>query len=111
MNLTALGSLTASNRNDPLGQADILDPQLHQLRGPHAGLQQGLQHETRAAVLGIGVIEKAQFFFDREPVHATATRGRGVQSGAFAGDFEHGFALRIVDALADEDGGNGGGGA
>jgi len=39
-------------------EAHILDSQLHQLGGTHAGLEQRLQHQAGAAVLCVGMIEK-----------------------------------------------------
>ena len=56
-------------------------------------------------------IEEPQFLLDRQPVDAAAAFGRCAQPGALPGGSEHGLALGVVHALADEDGGDGGGGA
>jgi len=80
--LTTLEPLAMPDRDDTLGKADILDSELHQLGCPHSGLEQRLKHQTRASVLGVGMIEKAKLFFDREAIHAIASLGRRAQSGA-----------------------------
>ena len=85
--LAALGAFAAANRHDALAETNILDTQLHQLRGPYAGLEQRLQHDAGAPFSG------------------------RAQAGTLACRFEHRLALRIVDALADQDAGDRGGGA
>jgi len=104
--LAALATLAVLDRDHALGEADVLDPELHQLGRAGAGLEQGLQHQPGLAALGVSLIEKAQLFLDREAVHAAAAFGRGMQAGPLPGGFEHRLALGVVHALADEDGGN-----
>ena len=109
--LPALSALALADGDHALDEADILDTKLHQLGSPGAGLQQRLQHQSGAAVLGVGLVEEAKFFLDGQPIDAAAMfRGRP-QPGALPGGFEDGLALRVVDALTHEDGGDGGGGA
>ena len=108
--LAALAALALLDRDHALGEADVLDPELHQLGRAGAGLQQGLQHQPGPAVLGVGLVEKAHLLLDRQPVHAAAALGRGAQAGPRPGGFEHGLALGVVHALAHEHGGDGGGG-
>jgi hypothetical protein len=52
-----------------------------------------------------------QFFLNGQPIDAAAMFRSCPRPGAFPGGFENGFALRVVDALAHEDGGDGGGDA
>jgi hypothetical protein len=57
------------------------------------------------------LVEKAKLFLDRQPIDAAPMfRGRP-QPGALPRSFEDGLALRIVQALTHEDGGDSGGGA
>ena len=109
--LPALSALALADGDHALDEADILDTKLHQLGSPGAGLQQRLQHQPGAAVLGVGLVEKAKFFLNCQPIDAAAMfRGRP-QPGALPGGFEDGLALRVVHALAHEDGGDSGGDA
>jgi hypothetical protein len=62
-----LGSFALPHDHDPFVQTHIFDAQLHQLGGAHTGLQQRLQHQTGTSILAIGMVEKAQLFFDRQP--------------------------------------------
>lgn len=71
----ALSTLALADHDDALDEAEILDPELHQLGSPGAGRQQGLQHEVGSAVLGIGLIEEAQFLLNRQPINAAAPLG------------------------------------
>ena len=91
-----------------LGETDIFDPELDQFGGAGTGLQQGLQHQSSTSALGVGLVEEAQFLLDRQPLDARPTLGRSMQASTLPGGFEHGFALRVVHPLADEDGGDGG---
>ena len=109
--LPALATLALADGDHTLDETDILDPELHQFGGPGAGLQQGLQHQASATVLGIGLIKETQLLLDRQPVDATASFRRSTQAGALARGFEDSLALRVVDILAHEDSGNGSGGA
>jgi len=104
----AFATLAVADRDHAFGQAHVLDPELHQLGRAGTRLQQGLQHQSGSAALGVGLVEEAQLLLDREPVHAAAALGRGAQAGPCPGGFEHGLALGVVDALADEHGGDGG---
>jgi hypothetical protein len=83
--LAPLAALALANDHDALGKADVLDPQLDQLGDPHAGFEQGLQHQPGPAVPGIGLIEEAQLFLHREAVHAAKIGGNrhliSLQSG------------------------------
>lgn len=108
--LAPLTALAVANDHDALGKADVLDPQLDQLGGPQAGFEQGLQHQPGSAVAGISLIEKAQLFLHSETVHAAAARRRRLQPGPLSGGFEDRLALGVIQALADEDGGDSGGG-
>jgi hypothetical protein len=109
--LPALSALALTDGDQALGQADILDAKLHQFRGPGACLQQRLQHQPGTAVVSVGLIEEAELFFNCQSIDAAAMfRGRP-QPGAFPRGFEDSLALRIVHALAHEDGGDRGGGA
>jgi len=85
-----------------LNQADVLDPELHQLGRAGAGLQPGLQHQSGPAFLGVGLVEEAQLLLDCQPVHAAAAFGRGTQAGALPGGFEHRLALGVAYALTDK---------
>jgi len=58
--LAALVALAVLDGDHALSQADVLDPELHQLGRAGAGLQQGLQHQPGPVVLGVGLVEKAQ---------------------------------------------------
>jgi hypothetical protein len=107
----ALATVALANRDHALGEADILDPELHQLGTPGAGLQQGLQQQSGAAVLGVGLIEEPKFLFDRQPVDTTTPLRRKPQTSALPGSPEHRLNLGIIDPVAREDRGNGGGGA
>lgn len=109
--LPAPAALAALDRDHALGEAHVLDPELHQFGRAGAGFQQGLQHQPGPAVLGVSLVEEAQLLLDRQPVHAAAALGRGAQAGPCPGGFEHGLALGIVHPLAHEHGGDGGGGA
>ena len=80
-----LPPLPLADRDHALGEADVLDPELDQLGGPGAGLQQGLQHQPGPAALGIGLVEEAQLLLDRQPVDAAAPLGRGAQAGSLPG--------------------------
>ena len=109
--LPALSALALVDGDHALDEADILDTKLHKLRSPGAGLQQRLQHQAGAAVLGVGLVEEAKLFLNCQPIDAAAMfRGRP-QPGALPRGFEDGLALRVVDPLAHEDGGDSGGGA
>jgi hypothetical protein len=55
------------------------------------------------------MIEEAQLFLHREAVHAAAARRRP-QPGLLPGGFEDRLALGVIQALADEDGGDSGSG-
>ena len=70
-----------ADSNHAFGEADVLDPELHQLGRAGTGLQQSLYHQPSSAVLGVGLVEKAQLLLDRQPVHAAAAFGRGTQTG------------------------------
>lgn len=107
--LAALATPALADRDHALGEADVLDPELDQLGRAGAGFQQGLQHQPDPAVLGVSLVEEAQLLLDRQPVHAVAALGCGVQAGPRPGGFKHGLALGVVDALADEHGGDGSG--
>jgi hypothetical protein len=50
----------ASTRTLP----SILDTKQHQLGSSGAGFQQCLQHQSGAAVLGVGAVEEAEFFLN-----------------------------------------------
>ena len=104
--LPALFALALADGDHALDEADILDPKLHQLGGPGAGFQQRLQHQSGAAALGVGLVEEAKLLLYCQPIDAAAMFGGGLQAGAFPGGFEDGLALRVVDAFADEDGGD-----
>src|SRR5271165_2273202 len=60
---------------------------------------------------GVSLVEEAKLFLDRQPIDAAPMFRRRPQSGALPGNFEEGFALRVVYALTHEDGGDSGGGA
>ena len=109
--LPALAALALPDHDDALEEADILDPELHQLGSPGTGLQQGVQYQAGSAALGVSLVEEAQLLFDGQPVDTAALLGRGVQAGSLARGFEHRLALRVVDALTGKDGGNRSGGA
>ena len=64
-----------ADRDYALREADVLDPKLNQFGGTGAGFQQGLQHQPGPAVLGVGLVQKAQLVLDREPVDAAAAFG------------------------------------
>jgi hypothetical protein len=59
--LSTLAALAVADRDHALGETDILYPELHQFGGTSAGLQQGLQHHAGPPILGVGLIEEAQF--------------------------------------------------
>ena len=108
--LPALSALALADGDDALNEADILDTKLHQLGSPGAGFQQRLQHQSGAAVLGVGPVEEAKFFLNSQPIDAAAAMFRGrPQPGSLPCGFENGFALRVIDAFTHEDGGDGGG--
>jgi hypothetical protein len=109
--LPALATLALTDGNHALGEADILDAKLHQLRGPGAGFQQRLQHQSGSAVLGVSLVEKAKFFLNGQPIDATAMFRGCPKARALPGSFENGFALRVVHSFPHEDGGDSGGGA
>jgi hypothetical protein len=108
--LPLLVALAVADGDHAPGEADVLDPELHQLGRTGAGFQQGLQHQPGPTILSVGLVQETQLLLDRQPVHAAAAFRRGTQAGPLAGGFEHRLALGIVHALADEDGGNGSGG-
>ena len=83
--LPALAALAVADRDHALGEADILDPKLHQLGGAGAGLQQGLQHQSGPPTLGVGLVEEAQLLLDRQPIDAAAPFGRGSAGRRAAG--------------------------
>jgi hypothetical protein len=62
--LPALSTLALADDDHALNQADILDTKQHQLGGSGAGFQQCLQHQSGAAVLGIGPVEEAKFLLN-----------------------------------------------
>lgn len=100
----ALASLAPANDDDPLGEADVLGPDLDKLRHAGAHLQQGLQQEPGPAVADIGLIDEPQLFLDRQAVDRGAAIGRRLQAGPLPGGFEHRLALKIIEALPDQDG-------
>ena len=108
--LPALTALAVLDRDHALGQADVFDPKLDQLGRAGAGFQKGLQHQPGLAASSVSLVQEAQLLLDRQPVHAAAALGHRTQAGACPGGFEHGLALGVVNALADEHGGDGGGG-
>ena len=72
--LQTLSSLAAADRDHALGKAHVLNPELHQLRGPGAGFQQSLQHQPGPPVLSVGLIEKAQFLLTASEIEALPDR-------------------------------------
>ena len=76
--LPTLSTLALADRDHALGEADVLDPELNQRGRAGTGLQQGLQHQPCAAVLGVGLVEEAQFLFDAQLVDAA---GDGAKRG------------------------------
>src|SRR5208282_2326336 len=108
--LPALSPLALADGDPPLDDADILDPKLYQFGGSGAGLQQRLQHQSGAAVLGVGLVEETQFLLDSQPIDTAAMFRSCPQPGTLPGNFEDSLALRAVHALAHEDGGDSGGG-
>jgi hypothetical protein len=106
----ALSALALADGDHALDEADILDTKLHELGGSGAGFQQCLQHQPGAAVLGVRPVKKAQLFLDGQSIDAAAMFRGGPQPGSLPGSLEDGFALRVVDPLAHENGGDRGGG-
>jgi hypothetical protein len=100
-------ALATADDDYPLGEAHILDPELDQLGDPSPGLEQGLQHEPGPPALGVGLIDEPQLLLERQPVDAAAAVGRGCKPGLVPGGLEHRLALRVVEPLAGEDGGDG----
>jgi hypothetical protein len=70
--LPALATLALADGDHALGEADVLDPELHQFGRSGAGFQQGLQHQAGAAVLCVGLVQEAQLLLDVQPVDAAA---------------------------------------
>src|SRR3954471_14967170 len=104
--LPALASLAPANDDDSLGEADVLGPDLDKLRHARASLQQGLQQKPGPAAPDIGLIDEPQLFLDGQAVDRGAAIGRRLQAGPLPGGFEHRLALKIVEALPDQDGGD-----
>src|SRR5437588_8415868 len=104
--LPPLAALAAADDDHPLGEADVLDPELDQLGDPRPGLEQGLQHEPGPPALGVGLVGEPQLLLERQPIDGAAALGRGEEAGLAAGGFEHRLALRVVGALAGANGGD-----
>src|SRR4051812_42423014 len=102
----ALASLAPPDDDDTLGEADVLGPDLDKLRHARASLQQGLQQKPGPAAPDIGLIDEPQLFLDGQAVDRGAAIGRRLQAGPLPGGFEHRLALKIVEALPDQDGGD-----
>ena len=65
-----------------------------------------LRTESPWAAPDIGLIDEPQLFLDRQAVDRGAAIGRRLQAGPLPGSFEHRLALKVVEALPDQDGGD-----
>ena len=105
--LAPLAALAVLDGDHALGEADVLDPQGHELGDPGAGLEQGLHHQPDLAALGVGLVDEAQLLLQAQPGRGAAPLfGRGLSPALLAGGFEHRLGLEIVEPLAGEEGGD-----
>ena len=81
--LPPFAALAVGDGDHPLGEADILDPELDELRDPGPGLEQGLHHQPDPPALGVGLVDEAQLLLEAEPGGRAAPSGLGAVSPAF----------------------------
>jgi hypothetical protein len=89
-------TLAPVDGDHPLRQADILDPQVDQLGGSGAGLQQSLPHQSDPTAHGISLVDEAQPSRSFRPVFS-----KGEQDRSGSGQSQHahrGLAVRLLRA-------------
>src|SRR4051794_6229454 len=104
--LPPLAALALLDDDHAFGEADVLDPQRHELRHPGAGFQQGLHHQANLTALAIGMFDEAQFLLEAQPGRAATFSSGWLETGLPAGGPEDRLGLLIIKPLAGNESGD-----
>jgi hypothetical protein len=91
-------------QQSPFDEADVLDPERHELRDPSACLQKRLHHYPDLAAPGIGMLDEEQFLLERQSCRRSPVLFGRFQSGLAAGRLEHGPGLIVVEPFPGDQG-------
>jgi hypothetical protein len=99
-------ALAVLDDHHPFNEADILDPERHELRDPSARLQKRLHHHSHLTAVGVGMLDEEQLLLERQSRRRSPVLLGRFQSDLAAGCLEHGLGLSVVEPFPGDQGRN-----